>query len=470
MANAGKIGGAAAVLALLGAGMAQAAIDPIQSAFVVLGEDGAPQARVITTAQACPALKVDGKSLPMSARAPAGAQPLRPTRSAPADSKPSVFPVLTCEAALPAGAKSASAGAHRLPAPVANPIRIVVIGDTGCRIKQSDNAYQACNDPGEYPFARIAAAAAAWKPDLVIHVGDYLYRENVCAPGHPGCAGSVWGYGWDAWSADFFRPGQALLAAAPWVAVRGNHESCSRAGQGWWRFIEPRPLVAGRDCNDAKDDEIGDYDDPYAVPIGDGGQFIVIDSSNSSNGPLKPDSRAAAAYRGDWARYQALAARTPYAIMVAHHPLLGFAATGDKDKVTLRPGNGGLQSVYGAYSATFTPPRVKILLAGHVHVWEALSFASPHPLQFVAGFSGTQEDIVPLPRTLPADASVAPGAIVDAFSSWVDGFGFMTMARFAQDGWDVEVHDVNGKVVNHCKVTGRQAVCDTPQVAAPARP
>jgi hypothetical protein len=455
--------------ALLMASSAQAA-GGVQAAFVVLGENGAAEARVVTASASCPPVTVDGKTLAMSVRAPAETAPQRETRSAPEDSKPSAYPVTACEATLPVGAKRASVEGRALPLPKAQPTRIVVIGDTGCRVKKSDNAYQACNDAREYPFARVAASAAAWKPDLVLHVGDYLYRENACADGHPGCAGTVWGYGWDAWNADFFTPASPLLAAAPWIAARGNHESCNRAGQGWWRFIEPRPLVKGRDCNAAKDDDIGDYDDPYAVPIGQGGQVIVIDSSNTANDALKPDSRAAQAYRGDWAKYSALAAKAPYSIMLDHHPLLAFAATQKGGKITLRPGNGGLQSVYGAFSPTFSPPSVKLLLSGHVHVWEALSFSSPHPGQFVAGFSGTQEDIVPLPRMLPADASVAPGAIVKSFSSWVDGFGFMTMVRTGPEAWDVEAHDVNGLTVNRCKVLGKDIACDTPQVVAPPRP
>ena len=116
------------------------------------------------------------------------------------------------------------------------------------------------------------------------------------------------------------------------------------------------------------------------------------------------------------------------------------------------------------------PPSVKMALAGHVHVWTQLSFASQHPSQFIAGFSGTQEDTVPLPRTLPADVNVGPGVKVDKFSSWVDGFGFMTMVRTGPESWDIEVHDVNGKTVNHCTATGRQSACDLPQVVQPNRP
>jgi hypothetical protein len=463
----GVVGTWAAALALAIAGLAQAADDPIQAAFVVLGDNGAPQARVVTTDAGCPSILLDGRTMPMTVRAAPATLPLRSTRSKPEETKPSAYPVLVCEAALPKGAKTARVGAHPLPLPVAEPKRIVVIGDTGCRIKSSDKAAQACNDIHQYPFARIAASAAAFKPDLVIHVGDYLYRENPCPADKTGCAGSVWGYGWDAWNADFFAPGAPLLAAAPWAAARGNHENCNRAGQGWWRMLEPRPLKPGQDCIADADDGIGDYDDPYAVPLGDGAQLILLDSSKTTNGPIKPDSHQAAQYRDMYAKYAALAAKAPYSIMVEHHPILALAATQKGNDVVLNPGNGGIQSVFGPLSPTYAPPGVKLLLAGHVHVFEQLSFSSDHPSQFVSGFSGTQEDIVPLPRMFPANASVAPGAVVDAFSSWVDGFGFMTMERTGRESWDIKIHDINGKVVNHCTAKGKASHCDVAQVLVP---
>ena len=157
----------------------------------------------------------------------------------------------------------------------------MVIGDTGCRIKASDNIFQACNDAAQWPFKQVAAAAAAIAPDLVIHVGDYHYRETACPAGDPACAGSPWGYGWDAWEADLFAPAQPLFAAAPWIVVRGNHESCFRAGQGWWRFLDPRPLAARQDCNSAADDSVGDYSAPYAVPLGTGRDADTQSSSSS---------------------------------------------------------------------------------------------------------------------------------------------------------------------------------------------
>ena len=93
--------------------------------------------------------------------------------------------------------------------------RILVLGDTGCRIK--GETVQACNDPAQWPFPQVAAQAAKLKPDLVIHVGDYLYREFGCPAGDARCAGSPSGDNWTTWAADFFTPGKVASRAAPWV-------------------------------------------------------------------------------------------------------------------------------------------------------------------------------------------------------------------------------------------------------------
>ncbi|HSY29460.1 MAG TPA: metallophosphoesterase [Burkholderiaceae bacterium] len=435
------------------------------SMYVVMGEDGTPVARVLTSAATCPQIKIDGADLTMNVRAAPQTLPLRPTRSAVEDSKPSAFPLLTCEKFIPPHATSISVEGKPLPLPPAQVNRIVVIGDTGCRIKKSDNASQPCNDPQQYPFAAVAAAAAKWKPDLVVHVGDYLYRENACPEGNKGCAGSPWGYGWDAWNADFFRPARPLLQAAPWILVRGNHESCARAGQGWWRLIDPRPLVPGRDCVTAANDDNGDYSDPYAVPIGGDSQFIVLDTSNTPGGVIQPGDIRQIKYADLYRKMDKLSQQAGYNIGVNHHPILGFAAKEDKKgNISVLPGNGGLQSVFGPINPLFLPPRMNAMLSGHVHVWEEISFSSPHPTQFVAGFSGTSEDTVPLPATLTADQAPAPGAIVDHFSSWVNGFGYMTMERKGANQWDVKIWNVTGQQVNSCKIEGKKSVCEIAQV------
>src|SRR5262249_48310803 len=145
---------------------------------------------------------------------------------------PADFPVRVCEAAAPEG-KRVQLDGRPLPLPAAEIRHIVVFGDTGCRIKLHRKP-QNCAKPGKWPYAKVAERAAQAHPDLVIHVGDYLYREFCDVEA---CAGEAVGYGWKGWDADFFTPSAKLFAAAPWIMVRGNHENCSRATEGWFRFL-----------------------------------------------------------------------------------------------------------------------------------------------------------------------------------------------------------------------------------------
>jgi hypothetical protein len=452
-----------AALALL-AGLAGCAAPPRPEgaapfhAYVVLGEDGRAVARVITAGAACPAIEVDGSARPMGVRAAPATLPLRPGRGDPATAKASAFPVLTCEAEIPAGAQRATVDGHALPLPRARPERIVVIGDTGCRLKRDDGVFQACNDAAAWPFATVAAAAAAYRPDLVIHVGDYHYREDPCPSGNAGCAASPWGYGWDAWDADFFAPARPLLAAAPWIVVRGNHESCGRAGQGWWRFLDPRRLAARQDCVDPADDATGDYSEPYAVPLGRGGdaQFVVFDSSLAGIAPLAPPAAMYGTYRAQLERAFALAGQRPQTFFMNHHPILAFAPNPTEPSAPY-PGNRALQSVLASLQPTVLfPPTVQALLAGHVHLFEVVSFATPQPPQVVAGNGGTWVD-PPLPIPFPGTATPAPGAVVAGLVA-TDRFGFLTMER-AGDGWRLVARDARGAPMTACVLAGRKASC-----------
>jgi hypothetical protein len=439
--------------------------DPLQAAFVVLGDDGAAIARAITTSPDCPQIDIDGRAAAMAVRAPLSPIPLRP-QSGEAKGRPAPVssPVQSCEAPLPANARQVTVAGVALPLPAAEPKRIVVIGDTGCRLKGKE--FQDCKDPEAYPFAKVAASAAAWKPDLVIHVGDFHYREDPCPAGRPGCAGSPFGYGWDAWNADFFAPAKTLLAAAPWVVARGNHETCVRGGQGWWRFLDPRPLRPETSCDDPAHDNIGDYTDPYVVPLGGDAQLLVFDSASTSYKGFKAGDMRIEKYADTYRKLETLAVRARHTIAVDHHPLYGFGAEQDKKTggIRLFGGDAGLIQTFGPIQSRLLPANVDMLLSGHVHLWEQVSFSSDHPTQFVSGFAGTAEDIVPLPATLAPGTMPAPGAVVEAMSSWIDGFGFMTMERRGVDRWDVVIHDRDGRERNTCTVEGRHSRCALPQV------
>ena len=455
---------AAAMGLAVPASLAQAAPSPVVARYVVMGQDGARIARVLTTAATCDSLDALGpggrrRSLPLTLRQPAGTVPARSHSDVGSKGKPAAFPVSVCEVTVPADVIRVQSDGVPLPLPPARIDRIVVIGDTGCRLKQSEKAYQDCNDVAAYPFRRIAQHAADWKPDLVIHVGDYLYRESPCPDDHPGCAGSPDGYGWDAWNADLFTPGAPLLQAAAWVAVRGNHEDCARAGVGWFRLMDARPFTPGRDCLDPGGDVEADYTPPFAVPIGGGAQVIVLDLTAVGEKPLAADSRRAAQVAETYDAMAALSKQGGFTFVANHKPILGFGATEVNGTSQLRPGNLGAQAVLASKSPNLFPETVQVLLSGHIHIWEQLSYATPHPSQFVTGFSGTLEDVPTIPEHPAATDTPAPGAVLESFSVWNGQFGYMTLERQATDRWAATVHDADGHVVRRCEIEGRHSRC-----------
>src|ERR1700749_4682749 len=221
--------------------------------WLQLGPNGRAEVRVVTSGSACPSLATRGRSITMTPRAPANGEfKLLCAGEIPNDTTEDwmIDPVSE------PGSLYALDPVYSVPRINTDPQRILVIGDTGCRLKGS--LVQPCNETQQWPFAAIAQKAADLKPDLVIHVGDYLYRENACPADQAGCQGTPFGDNWPTWAADFFTPAQPLLAAAPWVFVRGNHEDCQRAGPGWTRLLAPAPYDPANLC--------ADHTPPYSVP------------------------------------------------------------------------------------------------------------------------------------------------------------------------------------------------------------
>jgi Calcineurin-like phosphoesterase len=402
-------------------GSAAIAPSAIQAAWVVLGPNGMAIARVVTSGSRCPRINLDRQSFTMQVRA----QPTLPN-----------FPVLTCEMILPSGVASAVVDGLPLPVPKTHPRRLVVIGDTGCRLKGKE-AIQACNDAQAWPFESIARSAARWQPELVIHVGDYHYRESPCPPGNAGCAGSPWGDNWPTWKADFFAPATELLRAAPWIVTRGNHEDCNRAGQGWFRFLDPQLPSLG--CQD--------YTAPYAVPMGEG-QLLILDSASA------PDDTAPAAMAAFYGSQLAALrqASSAEAWLLTHRPIWGIGQSdGGKDGPSMFHANATLQ----AASAKGLAPFITLILSGHLHLFETLSFTTGRPPQLIVGNGGTALDpaiTLPLVGTEIAGATVAEGTALDRF-------GFMTLER-SDRGWMGTVRDAEGNAMAHCTISNDRITCE----------
>ncbi len=382
-------------------GVAPLAAFPL--AWTVLGPGGQPVVRVVSTEATCPAIQVNAARFPLSIRA----QPSRPD-----------FPILVCEAALPADATSVSIAGRPLPLVPPAPEKIVILGDTGCRMKNT--LVQACHDPNAWPFARIAQSAAAWQPDLVLHVGDYFYRDSPCPAGNAACSGNPWGDTWPAAQADFFAPAEPLLQAAAWVFVRGNHEACTRTGQAWFRLLDPRPFP--QEC---RDDTA-----PYSVPIGET-TLVVLDTTTASDASAAPEAVAHFV-----AQLAALAPHRP-AWLLSHKPFWAFGARRQTPgRTVLFRTNPTLQ----AAARQGLPDGIELVLSGHLHTTAFLAFAQGNPQQFVVGNGGTLLD-PPLGTEL-VGLDIADRTVSQAET--LTGFGYVTLER-EKGGWTLTPRDAAGR-------------------------
>ncbi len=385
------------------------------AAWVQLGEN--TRVRAIVADGTCPEIMHDGGFERMS------------VRTAPS----TAFPLL-CESVMPSDATYILINGVPLPLPVQSPNRILVIGDTGCRLQGSD--FQACNDPSAWVFPRLAAAAAKLKPQIVIHAGDYVSREQSCPAQNAGCQGSPYGDNWAAWQADFFGPAAPLLALAPIVLARGNHEDCNREGIGWLYLMGADVTDGTASCRA--------HTEPYRVRLGDL-SLAVVDTANALDVEIVEEMTRA--YAADLSQI----AQWPEPVwMVQHRPDWG-AVSGPLDIPI-----GGNQTLIAATRQVPIPGNVKLMLSGHIHGFEAINYYSGIPPQIISGNGGDR--LHDIPRILKG--AIFQGwsgvQVRDGFSE--NGFGFLMLTK-SETGWDVDTYDPDGHVKSHCRFDGQRIDC-----------
>jgi hypothetical protein len=368
--------------------------------------------RAIVRVPECPVLRVDGQAVPMEQRAAPTARYLG----------------RVCERRLSRSAAKVVLDDRRLPTVKPEVRRIAVIGDTGCRIKGS--RAQACNDPQAWPLEAIMAELVEQQPDLVVHVGDYVYREGPCPPSTR-CLGSPYGDDGPTWAADWFDPAQQLLSRAPFVFLRGNHETCGRAAKGWFRYLAPGPIPA----------ECPAVSEPWRADVA-GVVLIVFDSSDG------PDARSSRhqlrVYRQMADAMFATVDREAW--FLTHRPLWAFMrAFGE-----IITGDDTQRDAFGAT----IPQAVGLILSGHLHAFQALDLATG-PAQLISGNGGTQLD--PMPNESGRNVEVA-GSLARQITSDA-GFGFLMLHRTGEAGWRVDVMDARGMRRHRCQLSGRDLAC-----------
>jgi hypothetical protein len=381
--------------------------------WIEMGPDGIFTARAVTADPKCPDINLGTPASP-------AISPM--TLRSPSKGKGDV---LVCEKTIPLGTTAVIIDGASLSVPNGMPHKIVIMGDTGCRLKEGDKP-QDCNDITRWPFAKIIESAAAWKPDLVIHVGDYHYREEECPEGDLGCKGSVFGDNWKSWNQDFFSPASPLLSAAPWLFIRGNHETCDRAGNGWFRYLDPRPLPAS--C--------ADRTPPYIIPLG-GLTLFVLDSSNADDDAAK----AVADYRAQLQSFPTV----EHAWLLTHRPFWGFEPKNQNNQVLIKPRNATLQAAVQGKM----PQGLVQVFSGHIHLVEWLTFKDGLPMQMIAGNGGAE--LVP-PDPIELNGRTIAGRTVSGSVSAAD-FGYLTL-DLNGDLVTIKARRINGSIIATCKPTG----------------
>ena len=475
-------------------------------------------ARAVISGGSCPALVVDGSLAVAMATRFTGAQ-LASTPGTPgftnspanvggtypqsfvANTAPASFPDGTaqattawaeCEAVVPAGHSVATINGVNLKLPVANPQRILVIADTGCRMANASQ--QNCHDPSGFPFAALANYEAQFNPDLIVHVGDWFYRDTNCVvpasggtPAHENVSGcsnpananyETWGDTFDSWNADVLYPGVNLLAAAPWAMTRGNHESCGRGARGWYALLDPYPFnTANVTCaggaGSAANAPVtngpvysGDFERTYFVPAGQVG-ILVHDSSYANDSAV--DTNMAKNYDYDLTQALNALAGVPYLVYATHKPTFGL--------VSGAPNSGGDDTEQFAYSGNATansafsggvPTQIALFLSGHIHQFEYVNFNdyTHFAPQMIVGVGGTNLDPTANPngvsptyayqnqafavhQTTSATATT-PAVVNHAYSQAEFGFAVL---QATGAGYVASVYNIGAAKAGRCTIT-----------------
>jgi hypothetical protein len=464
-------------------------------------------ARSIVSDGVCPTMSLEGgKVLRVALRFSAGALGALPGGADepgyfvdPAQTEETRFPDGTakatthwaeCEAVVPPGATSLTVGGQRLKLPVAEPKTFLVVGDTGCR-----NLRQSCTDPMAFPSAYLSSAEAGFAPDLIVHVGDWLYRQK---PGH--VSAEPWGDDFDGWNADVFYPMKTLLQSAPIIMTRGNHESCGRAARGWYALLDPHPFDAAKMACAAGPLPVAsgdvatytaDFEPTYVVKAGSI-NFIVHDSS------LAKDSKVEAGVAQNYDRDLTSLLNTldPHSmnIFVTHRPSFGLAAGGEKAPGTAHNwGNLNMRAVIsGGTSAASAfahgvPQRIGLFLSGHVHQAQFIDLqdSAYYAPQLIVGMSGTLLDPdVATGRVPPGNVDIpgfsehaAPfpvdhfdgtaGEAIAASAGTHDEFGFALLHAQTSDigqitGFSADIYKLGTTKAGTCKIVlkPRSLTCD----------
>ncbi|MFM7145943.1 MAG: metallophosphoesterase, partial [Actinomycetales bacterium] len=419
---------------------------------------------VVPAGLQCPSLQVtDSQGNP---RAVAMRERQRPKNTGSA-----FAPLAVCSTPVPVGAVSANIAGYRVPAAMPGRVKqIAMLGDSGCRVTTWE--VQACSDPAQWPLARVSASIAADRPDVIIINGDFFYRESSCpvneedfcaaSPGQvPGLPFTDSAYGW---LADVFIPMAPMLATAPLVVVRGNHEACNRGGNGYFYFFDPRqdtantcaPTIVDGILTAAPTVPTPTYPIDLRVSSARTLQLAIVDSSGGNDPTVSPYS---VIQRPAYQQAAAITAKRPgrESWLLTHRPIFGFASNVfDTPSEPIVWGSADQAAAAWGLLGTYD-----LIFSSHMHIAEVVQLPGL-PAQLILGNAGTELD----PSTgyvLPNEGfNVGPDRTYPVPSSaWVDvRFGYaMAEPGKSPHTWRLQMRDPQGAAFATCGLRATRLYC-----------
>lgn len=389
-----------------------------------------------------------------------------------ASTEPAFTAITVCSASLPPGATAASIDGRPIPASMPSAVRrLAMFGDSGCRIQEA--WVQDCADPTSWPLARIAHSVAAADPDVILFTGDFFYRESACPPANQEWCGTSppplanvpftdSAYGW---LADALVPLSPMLTTAPIVAMRGNHEACSRAGNGYFLLFDPRadsvdtcaPTVIDGVLTAPAPVPTDSYAIDLRIAPGRTLRLAVVDSNGGNDVVVSP---YADVQRPAYEQAARLTAPQPgrESWLLTHRPLYGFFST--EFAVPGLPFS-PWSSADQAAAAWGLLGHYDLVVSSHLHQVEAVQLPGL-PGQLVIGNGGTALNPAggyPLP-TVGARAGKGRTYPAPEWAWTRSRFGFVLAEPAPEPGaWRLTTRDPEGHVFGRCGVRAREIFC-----------
>lgn len=497
-------------ISILGTGHTFASIASTQhqhGSYVILGQspNNAPTAlarTVIDTQYQCPSV------ITMKAGDKSSAINMVPREN------PNHFSVLVCEALITFDEYYGIQFSDKtlaLPMATSTPEHIQVFGDTGCKLPKASTSQGAKKPSGcavgtpAQPFKALATLGAARSPDVILHMGDVNYRgtsgdvyfsqkdangnlqqvkqwpydagDGISQAAHCGQDPGMAFYSqsainasrpdiWENWRDDLFIPAQDLLLAAPWIVARGNHELCSRAGPGFFYFLDSHSnLIAGDkqlSCPApqvnksalANTQQIPTYQVNFSNI-----NMVVIDSANACDSFT--DSPFQAVYNKVMKDADNFAARAEQPTwLMTHRPIWAVEgydpgkSTGCTEQNQYGCINQMLQQGIKHLPNKALNENVKLVLTGHMHQFESVSFGDKRPPALIVGSSGvalsgsTATEKVNVDG-LPADV-LSLGERIYRDDAQQSAFGYLHMSLSHDATWKADLISPKNQTIVEC--------------------